>query len=168
MKTFRIDHPLDPENKYLSHSSVESPDVMNIYNGNITTDTDGNATIVLPDYFEALNRDFRYQLTVIGKRAQATVASEIENNRFTINTDQPDVKVSWQVTGIRQDASAKAFPSSVEEEKPEAERGLFLHPEHNGYSRERGIAFSRHPDHMHDPRAQRPHPVPCHSAASIE
>ena len=39
VKTFRIDHPLDPENKYLSHSSVESPDVMNIYNGNITTDS---------------------------------------------------------------------------------------------------------------------------------
>jgi hypothetical protein len=141
---------------------------MNIYNGNITTDTEGNATLVLPDYFEALNRDFRYQLTVIGKLAQATIASEIENNRFTINTDQPDVKVSWQVSGIRQDPSAKAFASSVEEEKPEAERGLFLHPEYYGYPRERGIAFTRHPDRMHDPRAQRPRLVPCHSAASIE
>ena len=168
MKTFRIDHPLDPENKYLCHSTVESPDVMNIYNGNIITDTEGNATVVLPDYFGALNRDFRYQLTVIGKHAQATVASEIENNLFTINTDQPDVKVSWQVTGIRQDASAKAFPSSVEEEKHEAERGFFLHPEHYGYSRERGIAFTGHPDRIHDPRAQRPHLVPCHSAPAIE
>jgi hypothetical protein len=83
---------------------------MNIYNGNIVTDTEGNATVVLPDYFEALNRDFRYQLTVIGKLAQATIASEIENNRFTIKTDQPDVKVSWQVSGIRQDASARRFP----------------------------------------------------------
>ena len=153
VKTFRIDHPLDPENKYLSHSTVESPDVMNIYNGNITTDSEGNATVALPDYFEALNCDFRYQLTVIGKRAQATVASEIENNRFTINTDQPDVKVSWQVTGIRQDPSAKALLSSVEQEKPEAERGLFLHPEHYGYPRERGIAFTRHPDEMDDPVA---------------
>ena len=168
VKTFRIDHPLDPENKYLSHSSVESPDVMNIYNGNITTDAGGNATVVLPDYFETLNRDFRYQLTVVGKRAQAIVDSEIENNRFTINTDQPEVKVSWQVTGIRQDASARAFPSSVEEEKPAAERGLFLHPEHYGYPRERGIAFPRHPDRVQDPRAQRPGLVPCHSAASIE
>ena len=168
VKTFRIDHPLDPENKYLSHSSVESPDVMNIYNGNITTDTQGNATVVLPDYFEALNRDFRYQLTVIGKRAQATVASEIENNRFTISTDLPYVKVSWQVTGVRQDASARAFPNSVEEEKPEAERGLFLHPGHYGYPRERGIAFARHPDRMHHPPAERPNLVPCHNAAAIE
>ncbi len=154
VKTFRIDHPLDPKNKYLSHSSVESPDVMNIYNGNITTDTEGNATVVLPDYFEALNRDFRYQLTVIGKLAQATVASEIENNRFTIKTDQPDVKISWQVTGIRQDALAKALPPSVEEDKPEAERGLFLHPEHYGHPRERGIAFTRYPEGTSEPLAQ--------------
>lgn len=64
--SFKIDHPLDPANKYLSHSFVESPDMMNVYNGNITTDRHGLATITLPDYFEALNRDFRYQLTVIG------------------------------------------------------------------------------------------------------
>jgi hypothetical protein len=154
VKSFVIDHPLDPANKYLSHSSVESPDLMNIYSGETVSDTEGNATVVLPDYFEALNRDFRYQLTVIGKLAQATVASGIENNRFTIKTDQPDVKVSWQVTGIRQDASAKALPPSVEEEKPEAERGLFLHPEHYGHPRERGIAFTRYPKGTSDPLAQ--------------
>ena len=148
MKTFRIDHPLDPENKYLCHSTVESPDVMNIYNGNVTTDTGGHATVVLPDYFEALNRDFRYQLTVIGKLAQATIASEIENNRFTIKTDQPDVKISWQVTGIRQDALAEAFSPCVEEEKSETERGSFLHPDHYGHAREQRIAFTRYPESM--------------------
>jgi trimeric autotransporter adhesin len=154
VKSFVIDHPLDPANKYLSHSSVESPDLMNIYSGETITDTEGNATVVLPDYFEALNRGFRYQLTVIGKLAQATVASEIENNRFAIKTDQPEVKVSWQVAGIRQDASAKALPPCVEEEKPEAERGLFLHPEHYGHPRERGIAFTRYPKGTSDPLAQ--------------
>ena len=141
IKAFVIDHPLDPANKYLSHCSVESPDVMNLYNGNIVTDTEGNATVLLPDYFEALNRDCRYQLTVIGKLAQAAVASEIENNRFTVKTDQPNVKVSWQVTGIRHDASAKAHRLQVEEEKPEAERGLFLHPEHYGQPKTKGIAL---------------------------
>jgi hypothetical protein len=141
VKTFRIDHPLDPENKYLSHSSVESPDVMNIYNGNVITDTEGNATVVLPDYFEALNRDFRYQLTVIGKFAQAAVAGEIKNNRFSVKTDQPNVKVSWQVTGIRNDALANAHFLTVEEEKPESQRGLFLNPEHYGQPKSKGIAF---------------------------
>jgi hypothetical protein len=144
-KAFKIDHPLDPANKYLSHSSVESPDVMNIYNGNVTTDREGNATVLLPDYFEALNGDFRYQLTVIGKLAQAAVASEIKNNRFTIKTDHPAVKVSWQVTGIRHDPSAKANRFPVEEEKPEGERGLYLHPEDHGQPKVRGIAFARSP-----------------------
>ncbi|HMB90044.1 MAG TPA: hypothetical protein VKP65_04300, partial [Rhodothermales bacterium] len=35
--SFKIDHPLDPANKYLAHSFVESPDMMNVYNGNVTT-----------------------------------------------------------------------------------------------------------------------------------
>ena len=101
-----------------------------------------------------MNGDFRYQLTVIGKLAQVGVASEIENNRFTIKTDQPEIKVSWQVTGIRQDASAKALPASVEEEKPEAERGLFLNPEHYGHRKERGIAFARYPQSTRDALAR--------------
>jgi len=100
-----------------------------MYNGNIITDTEGNATVMLPDYFEALNGDFRYQLTVIGKPALAAVEREIENNMFTIKTERSHVKVSWQVTGIRRDASADLYRQPVEEEKPEAERGSFLHPE---------------------------------------
>ncbi|MGB6676336.1 MAG: hypothetical protein WBE44_06580, partial [Terriglobales bacterium] len=75
--SFKIDHPLDPANKYLYHSFVESPDMMNIYNGNVITDAQGDAVVPLPDWFETLNRDFRYQLTVIGQFAQAIVASEI-------------------------------------------------------------------------------------------
>jgi hypothetical protein len=127
--TFKIDHPLDPANKYLSHSFVESPDMMNIYNGNIVTDRHGNATVELPSYFEALNQDFRYQLTVIGQFAQAIVVREIAGNRFTIKTSKPAVKVSWQVTGVRHDAYAEAHRVVVEEAKPEQERGTYLHPE---------------------------------------
>jgi len=127
--TFKIDHPQDPANKYLSHSFVESPDMMNIYNGNVVTDSHGMATVELPGYFEALNQDFRYQLTVIGQFAQAIVAKEIVGNRFTIQTSKPAVKVSWQVTGIRHDAYAEAHRVVVEEEKPAAERGTYLHPE---------------------------------------
>jgi hypothetical protein len=127
--SFKIDHPLDPANKYLSHSFVESPDMMNVYNGNVTTDRHGLATVNLPDYFEALNQDFRYQLTVIGQFAQAIVKREIENNRFTIKTNRPLVKVSWQVTGIRHDAYANAYRIPTEEDKPTAEQGYYLHPE---------------------------------------
>jgi hypothetical protein len=127
--SFKIDHPLDPANKYLSHSFVESPDMMNIYNGVVTTDSNGDAQIQLPEYFDALNRDFRYQLTVIGTLAKTIVAEKIKDNHFRIKTNLPNVEVSWQVTGIRQDAYANTNPIPVEEDKPEAERGFYLHPE---------------------------------------
>jgi len=127
--SFKIDHPLDPANRYLSHSFVESPDMMNIYNGNITTDAKGRAVVTMPDYFTALNRDFRYQLTVIGQFAQAVVFTEIQGNRFVIKTNKPTVKVSWQVTGVRQDAYAEAHRIQVEEVKQGVERGAYIHPE---------------------------------------
>jgi hypothetical protein len=127
--SFKIDHPLDPKNQYLFHSFVESPDMMNVYNGNVVTDRTGHAVVELPVYFEALNTDFRYQLTVIGTFAQAIVAEEIADNRFLIATDQPEVKVSWQVTGIRNDAWARANRIGVEVPKLEQERGQYLHPE---------------------------------------
>jgi hypothetical protein len=127
--SFKIDHPLDPANKYLSHSFVESPDMMNVYNGNITTDGHGLATVNLPDYFEALNGDFRYQLTVIGQFAQAIVARKIASNRFVIRTSKPNVEVSWQVTGIRHDAYANQYRIPVEENKAAGEQGYYLHPD---------------------------------------
>jgi hypothetical protein len=113
--------------------------MMNIYNGNVVTDERGFATIVLPDWFEALNRDFRYQLTVIGEFAQAIVAEKIEGGRFVIRTDKPSIEVSWQVTGIRHDAFADANRISVEEDKPEAERGRYLHAEAFGQPPELAI-----------------------------
>ena len=121
--SFKIDHPLDPEHKYLYHSFVESPDMTNIYNGVVLTDASGDATVTMPDWFEALNRAFRYQLTVIGQFAQAIVSSEMKEKSFGIKTDKPNVKVSWQVTGIRQDAWANAHRIPVEEDKPTKERG---------------------------------------------
>jgi len=129
---FTIDHPLDPPNKYLLHAAVESPDMMNVYNGNVLTDGGGNATVELPSYFEALNRDFRYQLIPIGDFAQAIVAEEVKDNRFTIKTDKPNVRVSWQITGIRQDAWANAHPMKVEVERSEGERGKYSTPEEHG------------------------------------
>jgi hypothetical protein len=124
-KNFTIDHPLDPTNKNLVHTSVESPDMKNIYDGNATTDASGEAIVHLPDYFEALNRDFRYQLTVIGTFARAIVAEEIKNNRFLIRTDQPNVKVSWQVTGIRKDRFAEDNRAPVEVRKTEPGKCLY-------------------------------------------
>ena len=146
--SFKIDHPLDPENKYLYHSFVESPDMMNIYNGNVTTDENGDATVTLPDWFETLNKDFRYQLTVIGTFAQAIVANEVKGNRFSIKSNAPTVKVSWQVTGIRRDVWANKHRIPVEEEKSEQERGHYLHPELFNQPEEKSVEWALHPEMM--------------------
>jgi hypothetical protein len=153
--SFKIDHPLDPENKYLYHSFVESPDMKNIYDGNVTTDANGEAVIEMPDYFEALNRDFRYQLTVIGSFAQAMVADEMKDNRFRIKTNAAGVKVSWQVTGIRQDAYANKHRIPVEEVKPEKERGFYLLPELYNQPEERSVQWAHNPKLMQQLKQQR-------------
>jgi hypothetical protein len=144
--SFTIDHPLDPENKYLSHSFVESPDMKDVYDGVVTTDWRGYATVTLPDWFEALNRDFRYQLTVLddgdtNEFVLAKIVREIEGNRFVIRTSAACVKVSWQVTGIRQDPYANLHRIRVEEDKPASERGRYLHPDAYGQPEEYGIGF---------------------------
>jgi hypothetical protein len=140
---FRIDHPLDPENRYLLHAAVESPEQLNIYSGTVVTDTEGTAVVELPEYFEALNTDFRYQLTVIGDFARAVVSGEVRDNRFSIATDRPEVKVSWQVSGVRQDRYARANPVVVEEEKSEEERGTYLYPEAWGKPLSAGVDHAR-------------------------
>lgn len=142
--TFMIDHPLDPQNKILSHSFVESPDMMNIYNGNITTDAAGYATVTLPAYFEALNKDFRYQLTVIDEADSddilwAKVVRKINDNQFTLRTSRPNVEVSWQVTGVRKDAWAEKNRIVPEVLKPAEQRGKYLHPEAFGKPPEMGV-----------------------------
>ena len=141
--TFKIDHPLDPANKYLIHSFVESPDMMNVYNGNITTDGNGQAIVTLPNYFYALNKDFRYQLTVIGSFAQTMVATKISaNNTFTIKSDKPNIEVSWQVTGVRQDAYANAHRIVAVVDKTGNEKGKYIYPELFGQSKEKGIFYT--------------------------
>jgi hypothetical protein len=128
--SFKIDHPLDPANKYLYHSFVESPDMMNIYNGNVTLGGDGTATVTLPDWFGALNREYRYQLTAIGAPGpDLYIAQEVRDNRFVIAGGTAGMRVSWQVTGIRQDPYAEKHRIPVEERKPAAERGTYIFPE---------------------------------------
>ncbi len=130
---FKIDHPLDPTNQYLQHSFVESPDMMNVYNGNVALDGAGEATVVLPDYFEVLNRDFRYQLTAIGAPGpNLYIASEIAGNSFRIAGGVPGSKVSWQVTGVRQDRFAQENRIAVEVPKTGHEIGRYAHPEAYG------------------------------------
>jgi len=141
----KIDHPLDPANQYLHHSFVQSSDMLSIYNGNVTTDQSGSAVVTLPEWFESLNRDFCYQLTVIGQFAQAMVASKILNHVFVIKTDKPLVEVSWQVTGIRQDAWANARRILTEVTKDPSDQGHYLYPELFGHEGEPSIPELHYP-----------------------
>jgi hypothetical protein len=154
-KNFKIDHPLDPENRYLLHAAIESSEVLNIYSGNIVTNAKGEAVVTLPEWFETLNRDLRYQLTVIGTFAQAIVTEKVNHNRFTIRTNAPNVEVSWQVTGVRSDAVMLKHPFKAEEDKPERERGTYLNPDAYGQPEERAAAWVRHPEMMEKLKEQR-------------
>ena len=117
VKNFRIDHPLDPDKKYLQHSCVEAPERLNVYSGKVTTNKEGLAHVRLPKYFEALNMEFRYQLTTIGSFSRVMIKEEIRENRFLIQSEEPEVEVSWQVTGIRHDKDALENPLVVELDK---------------------------------------------------
>ncbi|NIP56069.1 MAG: hypothetical protein GWN67_20635 [Phycisphaerae bacterium] len=153
--SFKIDHPLDPEDKYLYHSVVESPDMMNIYNGNVKLDENGQAVVQLPDYFEALNYDFRYQLTPIGAPGpNLYIAEKISENNFKIAGGKYGMEVSWQVTGIRQDPYAVANRIQVEEDKSDEERGYYLHPKAYGFTEEKGIERLHNPEPIEQAKGQ--------------
>ena len=145
-KNFQIDHPLDPAHKYLYHSCIESPDMMNVYNGNATLDAQGAATVLLPAYFEALNRDFRYQLTPLGAPGPGLyVAQEVAGNQLRIAGGTPGGRVSWQVTGIRQDKAADKYRTVPEVDKEPENQGRYLLPEAYGQARTQAIGHQPPP-----------------------
>jgi hypothetical protein len=129
---FRIDHPLDPENKYLSHSFVESPEMLNVYRGTVTTDDSGEAAVPLAAYVEALNEHFTYHLTVLGEVGVATVTQPVQENGFRIRSQRPGAEVCWLLLGVRRDPWAAAHRIPVEEDKDEDARGRYLHPDVHG------------------------------------
>ena len=102
-KNFMIDHPSDPENRYLMHTCVESSEMKNIYDGVAQLDEGGAAWVNLPEWFQALNDDFRYQLTAVGGPAPGLHAEEIAEHRFKIAGGGAGMSVSWQVMGVRKD-----------------------------------------------------------------
>ncbi|MCI4670567.1 MAG: hypothetical protein MRZ79_20700 [Bacteroidia bacterium] len=135
-KNFILDHPLDPANKILAHNAVESPDHVTYYHGTIQLDANGNATVALPSYFEALNTDVHYQLTCIGGFAQVYISSEVQNNQFSIAGGKPGMKVSWQLSATRNDPWAKDHPYQAEKLKDELQRGKYYYPEGYGKGRD--------------------------------
>lgn len=142
MDEIKIDHPIDPENKFLSHSNITSNERMNVYNGNVILDKEGKAMVTMPNWFESINTDFRYQLTAIGAPGpNLYISKKVSGNTFEISGGKENMEVSWMITGIRNDVYAKENPIEVEKEKDSIEKGYYLHPETYGLPTERGIEF---------------------------
>ncbi len=142
-KAFVIDHPLDPGNKFLKHYSIESPEVLNMYRGNVVLNQNGEAVITLPDYFESININFSYILTPIGAPANLYVKRKIENGSFEIAGGQSGMEVSWTVYAQRNDAYVKKYPSSTEVEVDKRRAGTYLNPELYGQPQEKSV-FPQH------------------------
>ena len=143
VKAFTMDHPLDPENKILMHAAVESNEVINSYSGNVTSGATGKVVVNLPDYFGAINKDFRYQLTVVGTFAQAIISKEIANNQFEIATSIPNVKVSWEVKGVRNDPHMKKFPFVADQEKSSLQKGKYWDPSVYNQAESKGVSYDK-------------------------
>lgn len=144
-KQFAIDHPLDPENKILHHYCSEGPAPYNVYKGRVQTDARGLAWARLPDYFEAVNKDPDYQLTVIDGSDEfvlAKVTREVRDGQFQIRTSKPGVTVCWEVRAVRNDRWVRQGGYGDVEVKQPAEKGKYLVPQLYGQPPTRGIRHS--------------------------
>lgn len=141
-KNFIIDHPHDPENKFLRHYSIESDEVINMYRGMVTLDGSGKAQVDLPAYFADINTNFSYQLTPIGTPQQPYIAEEIQGNSFQV-AGAPNSKISWVVLAERNDLYLQQNPDqkNPEFEKPEGKKGKYLSPELYGQPMEMQIGY---------------------------
>jgi hypothetical protein len=135
----QVDHPTDPENRWYRQALVGSYEQVSVLSGNVTTNANGRATVEVPRIFERTHRDFRYQLTPIGKAAGLHVARELDGGRFVIDAGAPGVRVSWQLTGERSDPSARRHRVDVEAPKVGASRGRYLEPGLYGQPRSSGL-----------------------------
>jgi len=144
LKPFRIDLPTDPQNKYLYHYATESPYPQNFYTGNVVTDAKGYALVELPSYFEVVNTNFKYQLTVVdesGEFAQAIVSRKIRGRQFQIRTDRPKVEVSWRVEADRNDPYVRLKNPKDLVDKEGVEKGKYQLPELYGKAASMGMNY---------------------------
>lgn len=142
-KAFMIDYPLDPSNKILKHFSMESDEILNVYRGNIVLDGNGEAVVTLPEYFEAINIDFSYNLTAIGAQANVYVKREIAGNTFEIAGGKPGQKISWTVYAQRNDPYVQQHPENTKNitTKEGEWAGKYLTPELYNQPKEMSVFY---------------------------
>ncbi|HBS85987.1 MAG: hypothetical protein A2W91_08475 [Bacteroidetes bacterium GWF2_38_335] len=143
-KSFVIDHPQDPQNKFLKHFCMESPEVLNVYRGTITLDASGEATVNLPEYFSSVNINFTYQLTPVGAACPGLyISREVEGNSFAVAGGAPGTKISWVVYAERNDPYLQQNPQSkqVVVEKRQEAKGKYLMPQLYGQTADKKMVI---------------------------
>lgn len=144
-----VDHPDAPATHWYQQAMVGSFERLTVISGNVRTGANGRATIRVPALFAKLHRDFRYQLTPLGDTTRLFVSQTLKNARFVIQANTSGLDVSWQVTGVRDDPSARAQPFNVDAQKKGAAAGRYLEPSLYGQSMSRSVTAPK-------PRAFRP------------
>jgi hypothetical protein len=137
-KNFLIDHPLDPENKLLRHTCVESPENLVIYRGKAALDNRGEAVVGLPAYFAALTDESEatVTLTPVGRPFLTGYEWRTAYDSFTVY-GEPRREVSWVVYADRDDPVVREGALPVEIEKATCGKlcapGKLLRPTTHGY-----------------------------------
>jgi hypothetical protein len=131
-----MDHPDAPAQRWYRQAPVGSFEQVSVISGNTVTNASGRAGVRVPALFARHHSDVRYQLTLVGQRGTSWVLNDLDaRGRFTIATDIPNARVSWQLTGVRTDPAAKGRPLRVDAAKPRRQRGRYLQPDLYGQPR---------------------------------
>jgi len=143
-KSFRIDNPNSPDEKFLVHFCAESPEVLNIYRGTIILNANGEAVVDMPEYLEQINRNFSYSLTAVGSAApNIFIKEKISNGKFIIAGGNANQEIDWVVYAERNDKYMQANPEvrNAEPEKTGRYKGKYVHPELYGKAKEDNILY---------------------------
>ncbi len=140
---FEIDHPLDPLNKVLRHTSVESPEPVVIYRGKAQLDAGGEAVITLPGYFVALTMEDEATVTLTSIGRPFPVGYEWEARFASFRAyGEAGREISWVVYADRDDPAMEHHRHLVEAEKGPGvgcPKGKLLDPTAYGYPEEMGV-----------------------------
>jgi hypothetical protein len=104
-KTFVIDHPQDPANRYLIHACIEGPEAGVYYRGkcvnNKLNESSGcyESIVSVPDYAKKFT-DFSIQITVM-KSFSTYYCEELDNGEYIVKTQQP-TEFNWIIFGKRE------------------------------------------------------------------
>jgi hypothetical protein len=147
--SFLIDHPLDPENKWLRHTCMESPEPLVVYRGRARLDGGGQSVVEMPKYFVALTKEDQasIHLTPVG-RPFMTGAEWNPGFRSLTVYGEAGREVFWEVLAERDDPVIHQLAQPVEEDKVPEERGYYLHPKAFGLSDTRNVEWVRNPEMM--------------------